>query len=146
MCDIDYFKSYNDHYGHQKGDNCLIQIATTLQNHARRDNDLAARYGGEEFAIILPTTSLENARELAEQMLSAIRELNITHHFSNADNIVTASFGVATLIPKKEQQSKALVSYADRALYKAKQLGRNQVHASQIELLEGNADIGNKTA
>ncbi len=79
-------------------------------------------------------------------MLSAIRELNITHHFSNADNIVTASFGVATLIPKKEQQSKALVSYADRALYKAKQLGRNQVHASQIELLEGNADIGNKTA
>ncbi|NNE38781.1 MAG: diguanylate cyclase [Gammaproteobacteria bacterium] len=146
MCDIDYFKSYNDHYGHQKGDNCLIQIASTLQNHARRDNDLAARYGGEEFAIILPATNLDNARELAEQMLMAIREINIVHHFSKVDNIVTSSFGVATLIPKREQQSKVLVSYADRALYKAKQHGRNQVYVSQFELLENHSDISNLSA
>ncbi len=146
MCDIDNFKSYNDNYGHQKGDTCLIQVATTLQSHARRDNDLAARYGGEEFGIILPITNLENAKDLADQMLIAVRDLNIIHRFSDVDNIVTASFGVATLIPQKEQQSKTLLSRADKALYKAKQQGRNQIAVSQVELISNEEDINKQLA
>jgi diguanylate cyclase (GGDEF)-like protein len=146
MCDIDNFKYYNDHYGHQKGDSCLIQVAITLQSHARRDNDLAARYGGEEFGIILPITDLENAKDLANQMLVAVRDLNIIHRFSDVDNIVTASFGVATLIPQKEQQSKTLLSRADKALYKAKQQGRNQIAVSQVELISNDEDINKKLA
>ena len=146
MCDIDNFKSYNDHYGHQKGDSCLIQVATTLQNHARRDNDLAARYGGEEFAIILPTTNLENATDLADQMLNAVRNLHIIHRYSDVDNIITASFGVATLIPKREQQSKALLSHADKALYKAKRQGRNQIVLSQVELITNDVEIEKQSA
>jgi diguanylate cyclase (GGDEF)-like protein len=140
MCDIDYFKSYNDHYGHQKGDNCLIQVATVLQEHARRDDDMAARYGGEEFAIILPTTDLSNAKEIAEQMRMAIINLAIPHRYSSTENIVTASFGIATVIPEKEQQSKTLLALADRALYKAKQQGRNNVATTTPEVVSGNPD------
>jgi len=146
MCDIDNFKPYNDHYGHQKGDSCLIQVATTLQNHARRDNDLAARYGGEEFGIILPITNLENAKDLADQMLIAVRDLNIIHRHSDVENIVTASFGVATLIPQREQQSKVLLSRADKALYNAKQQGRNQIAVSQVELITNDGEIENQSA
>jgi len=127
MCDIDDFKAYNDHYGHQKGDNCLIQVATLLQEHARREGDMAARYGGEEFVIVMPATSLENAREIAEQMRIGIEELSIPHRFSSTDNIVTASFGVATIIPRQDQQSRILITRADKALYMAKQKGRNCV-------------------
>jgi diguanylate cyclase (GGDEF)-like protein len=127
MCDIDYFKPYNDHYGHQKGDNCLIQVAIMLQELARRDDDMAARYGGEEFAVILPTTTIDNAKDIAEQMRLAIQETCIPHKYSLTDNIITVSFGVATVIPQREQSSTILVSFADKALYKAKQLGRNRV-------------------
>jgi diguanylate cyclase (GGDEF)-like protein len=127
MCDIDKFKAYNDNYGHQKGDNTLIRIATLLQEHARRGGDMAARYGGEEFVIILPTTSLENAREIAEQMRTGIEELSIPHRYSDTDNIVTASFGVATIIPRPEQQPRILISRADKAMYQAKQKGSNCV-------------------
>jgi diguanylate cyclase (GGDEF)-like protein len=127
MSDIDYFKPYNDHYGHQKGDNCLMQVANLLQELARRDDDMAARYGGEEFAVILPTTTIDNAKEIAEQMRLAILELCIPHKHSLTDNIVTVSFGVATVIPKREQPSNILVSFADKALYKAKQQGHNRV-------------------
>lgn len=127
MCDIDHFKTYNDNYGHQKGDNCLIRIALLLQEHARREGDMAARYGGEEFVIILPATSLDNAREIAEQMRIAIEELSIPHRFSSPENIVTASFGVATIIPRPDQQPRVLISRADKALYLAKQQGRNRV-------------------
>jgi len=136
MCDIDYFKPYNDHYGHQKGDNCLIRVATLLQEYARRDGDMAARYGGEEFVIILPTTSLESARDVAEQMRAGIENLAIPHRYSNADNIVTASFGVATIVPKREQQSRILVSKADKALYAAKKQGRNRIVTIAPELVE----------
>jgi len=140
MCDIDHFKPYNDHYGHQKGDNCLIRVATLLQEHARRDGDMAARYGGEEFVVILPATNLENAREIAEQMRLAIENLSIPHRYSETDNIVTASFGVATITPKREQQSRMLVSKADKALYSAKKAGRNCVVTVTPELLIDNND------
>ena len=146
MCDIDYFKSYNDHYGHQKGDACLIQIATILQENARRDDDMAARYGGEEFAIILPTTNLENAMDLAEQMRKAILELSLSHNFSEVENIITASFGVATIVPRKEQQSNNLVSRADKALYKAKQDGRNCVATISPEFLSFDQNLDNENA
>jgi diguanylate cyclase (GGDEF)-like protein len=136
MCDIDDFKPYNDHYGHQKGDNCLIRVATLLQEYARRDGDMAARYGGEEFAIILPATSLESARDVAEQMRAGIENLAIPHRYSDADNVVTASFGVATIIPKREQQSRILVSKADKALYAAKKQGRNRVVTITPELID----------
>jgi len=133
MCDIDHFKSYNDHYGHQKGDNCLIRIATTLQEHARRDGDLATRYGGEEFAIILSSTTLENATEIAEQVRRAVINLSIPHENSKTDNIVTVSIGLATVIPSHNQDSRTLISLADKALYEAKQEGRNRVIQSKQE-------------
>ena len=133
MCDIDHFKSYNDHYGHQKGDNCLIRIATTLQDHARRDSDLATRYGGEEFAIILSSTYLENATEVAEKIQRAVINLSIPHEYSNTDNIVTVSIGVATIIPSRNQDSRSLISLSDKALYQAKQAGRNRVIQSGQE-------------
>jgi len=142
MCDIDHFKTYNDNYGHQKGDNCLIQVANLLQYHARRDGDLAARYGGEEFVIVLPTTSLESAREIAEQMRAAIEDLSIPHRYSDNHNIVTASFGVATIVPKREQQPRILISKADKALYAAKQAGRNRVVAITPELYIDNNNEG----
>lgn len=137
MCDIDNFKSYNDNYGHQKGDNCLIRIALLLQEHARREGDLAARYGGEEFVIILPATSLGNATEIAEQMRLAIEELSIKHRFSTSENIVTASFGVATIVPRPDQQPRILISRADKALYAAKQQGRNCVVSASPSLHTG---------
>ena len=137
MCDIDYFKAYNDNYGHQKGDNCLIRLALLLQEHARREGDIAARYGGEEFVILLPATSLDNARDIAEQMRLAIEELSIPHRFSSPENIVTGSFGVATVIPIPDQQSGILISRADKALYRAKQQGRNQVVTATPGLYTG---------
>jgi diguanylate cyclase (GGDEF)-like protein len=139
MCDIDHFKTYNDNYGHQKGDNCLIQIATLLQDHARRDGDLAARYGGEEFVIVLPTTSLDSAREVAEQMRKGIENLGIAHRYSDTNNIVTASFGVSTMVPQRDQQPRLLIARADKAMYAAKQAGRNRVVAQTPELYIDNS-------
>lgn len=141
MCDLDWFKSYNDHYGHQKGDNCLIQVANILQEHARRDDDMAARYGGEEFVVILPATNLENAREIAEQIRLAIRNLGLQHRYSQTDNIVTASFGVATVIPGRDQQSTVLLSEADKALYRAKQGGRDSVVTMMIKAVDPGNNI-----
>ena len=127
LCDIDHFKAYNDHYGHQKGDNVLVRIANLLQENARREGDLAARYGGEEFVVVLPATSVDNARMIAEQMHVAIEELSIPHKFSPSENIVTASFGVATLSPRPDQHLGELIAKADKAMYQAKQKGRNHV-------------------
>ena len=127
LCDIDYFKNYNDCYGHQEGDKCLQRIASLLEEHARRGGDLAARYGGEEFGIVLPETSLESAKDIAEQMRIAVEYIAIPHAASPIDNIITISFGVATVIPQREQESRLLLALADKALYKAKEQGRNRV-------------------
>ena len=132
LCDIDFFKRYNDHYGHQQGDTCLQSIATVLKDHARRGGDIAARYGGEEFAIIMPDTDEENAEKIATLMHDAISELNIPHEASQASDIVTASFGVATMTPNKEQNFEKLIKYADVALYKAKTMGRDQIIVADI--------------
>jgi len=136
LCDIDHFKAYNDCYGHQEGDKCLYRIAHILEQHARRGGDLAARYGGEEFAIILPETSLESTAEIAEQIRESVYSAAIPHAASENDNVVTVSFGVATIIPRREQHSHLLVSLADKALYEAKQCGRNRIITSSPRLLD----------
>jgi len=140
LCDIDHFKAYNDHYGHQQGDRCLIRIADVLQQYARRGGDLAARYGGEEFTVILPETSLESASAIAESIRQSVLDIAIPHRASETENIVTASFGVATIVPQRNQQSRLLIALADKALYQAKQQGRNRVAVSGPQLLDTSAE------
>lgn len=126
LVDVDYFKAYNDHYGHPAGDRCLQQIADILRGSARRPADLVARYGGEELALVLPETDAEGARHFAEQLLVRLRRAQIPHAGSPF-RIVTASFGVATVHADSERPtSLQLIDEADRCLYQAKQDGRNR--------------------
>jgi len=125
LCDIDYFKNYNDFYGHQAGDVCLKQIAQALTQIAKRPADLVARYGGEEFAVILPNTSVEGAVQVAKLIRSAIEQLKIPHAKSHVSNVVTASLGISSQVPQSQGHVEALITAADRALYAAKKQGRN---------------------
>jgi diguanylate cyclase (GGDEF)-like protein len=127
MVDVDCFKNYNDHYGHQAGDACLQQIAGRLRAVPQRAADLVARFGGEEFAVLLPATAEEDAAGLAERMRSAIVDLQIPHATSRVAPGVTASFGVAAMHPVGNLQASDLVAAADAALYAAKEKGRNRV-------------------
>lgn len=129
ILDIDYFKLYNDGYGHQKGDDCLKQVAQTLNNCITRSCDLFARYGGEEFVALLPETNLEGAKKIAKKMHTAINKCAIQHKFSKVSDIdtVTLSFGVATMVATKDNTPEQLIETADKALYKAKENGRNQI-------------------
>jgi diguanylate cyclase (GGDEF)-like protein len=126
LLDIDYFKRYNDYYGHQVGDNCLKAIAQTVEQTLYRPADLVARYGGEEFVAILPNTDLDGAIIVAEQIRSAIANLEIPHQNSDISDRVTVSVGITSLIPNPEQKSSTLIQQADVALYGAKQKGRNR--------------------
>ncbi|MFH2130920.1 MAG: PleD family two-component system response regulator [bacterium] len=130
MMDIDYFKLFNDHYGHQAGDECLCQVAKTLQDSLLRPLDLVARYGGEEFGAVLPGTDLPGAMQVAERMRKNIETLNIEHAASGVAGCVTISVGVASTIPKKGAFASQLIEIADKALYQAKSQGRNRVHGS----------------
>lgn len=127
MVDVDHFKRYNDRYGHVVGDQCLSQIAATLQGAVQRPADLVARYGGEEFACVLPGTDLAGAEQTAERIRAAIEHLALPHPDSPVAGHVTISLGVATLFPHAEESSTSLIEAADRALYEAKQRGRNRV-------------------
>ncbi|MBT6716807.1 MAG: diguanylate cyclase [Nitrospina sp.] len=127
MIDLDFFKVYNDTYGHQKGDVCLKEVATAIDETMKRPADMAARYGGEEFALILPETSPEGAMGLAEKLRKSIFDLNLEHKNSSVDNRVTVSMGVATLKVDKESNYSDLITKADKALYAAKNDGRNRV-------------------
>ncbi len=127
MIDIDSFKAYNDNYGHLAGDDCLKQIARALQKGLKRPGDLLARYGGEEFVVVLPETPLEGAALLAEEMRELIEGLQIAHGCSCACPVVTISLGVTTVVPHGSISAKKLLACADRALYQAKQDGRNRV-------------------
>jgi diguanylate cyclase (GGDEF)-like protein len=127
LCDVDYFKAYNDTYGHQAGDTCLYQVAQAMLQVSHRTSDRVTRYGGEEFAIILPHTGSEGAIQVAEVIRAAIKRLNLPHQGSIAQNIVTVSFGVASMVPVNEQGYVQLIRDADRGLYQAKQLGRDRV-------------------
>ncbi|MBK9446798.1 MAG: diguanylate cyclase [Betaproteobacteria bacterium] len=126
MCDVDFFKAYNDTLGHHAGDDCLRRIANALTAAMDRGGDLVARYGGEEFVIILPETSLAGGRVVAERMRQAIEALDLDHPTA-AGGKVTASFGLASGIAMPETDPSRLVKAADKALYEAKRAGRNQV-------------------
>ncbi|MEL0631287.1 diguanylate cyclase [Pseudoalteromonas carrageenovora] len=127
MCDIDFFKSYNDNYGHQQGDEVLKSVAQALKAMCKRQGDLAARYGGEEFAIILPATDTDNSLKFASLIQEKIEELAIEHKYSSVSPQLTISMGVYSLIPNKNTSAQSLISGADSALYNAKETGRNKI-------------------
>ena len=126
LCDIDYFKLFNDTYGHQAGDVCLVRIAETLVSCVSRSGDLVARYGGEEFVVILPGTDIAGAQHIAEAMRQAVDALRIPHKGSEIAENVTLSLGVASVFPRGRASSEGLIRMADRALYAAKGDGRNR--------------------
>ena len=128
LCDIDYFKDYNDCYGHQAGDSCLRKIAKTINAALHRPADFAARYGGEEFAVILPNTPPDGALQVAEEIRSNVKVLQLHHERSKISTYVTLSLGVSSLIPCRESSIEELIAIADCALYKAKERGRDQSH------------------
>lgn len=130
--DVDYFKLYNDTYGHLAGDSCLQEVAKAIKNSVQRATDLVARYGGEEFAVILPTTDAEGAIHLAKKMIKNVRKLQITHQKSVISPYVTISLGVASIIPNLETNPASLIASADAALYAAKLSGRDRytLHSS----------------
>ena len=125
IADVDCFKSYNDTYGHQAGDNCLEKIAQSIARVIKRPSDLVARYGGEEFVIVLPRTELAGAVHIANEIRVAIRHLNISHQSSSVSDRITLSLGVSSAIPIPKTSSEALIYAADSALYDAKSQGRD---------------------
>jgi len=126
LCDIDYFKQYNDTYGHATGDDCLRFIAQALKQSVKRSIDLAARYGGEEFVVILPNTPSDGAFHVAQEIHKAMQQLNIPHAASAVKHHVTLSIGIATVIPTPNMVPLDLIKAADQALYQAKANGRNR--------------------
>lgn len=126
LCDIDYFKPYNDTYGHPAGDVCLQQVAQTLEQVVKRPADLVARYGGEEFAIVLPDTDGAGAEAIALAIQQALAELALFHGASPLGQRITLSLGIASLIPTAAQKAQVLIDQADAALYSAKQQGRDR--------------------
>jgi diguanylate cyclase (GGDEF)-like protein len=134
LMDIDHFKQFNDCYGHQAGDQCLQKVAKSLSTVLGRPYDLVARYGGEEFAIILPKTNHEGAIYVAQNIISAVKNLGIPHIKSNT-GLITLSTGVATTIPHYKTSPDTLISEADKALYKAKENGRNQIMSVEFNCI-----------
>jgi len=153
LCDVDYFKAYNDAYGHPAGDNCLQQVAIALSKSVKRPADLVARYGGEEFAVILPNTGIEGAVQVAEAIRTRVRDLELVQANTQASQYVTLSVGIACTVPRPartcpqgesskaphcnllhpESSPAALIAAADRALYQAKAAGRNTVRVATCE-------------
>jgi diguanylate cyclase (GGDEF)-like protein/PAS domain S-box-containing protein len=127
LADVDFFKQFNDLYGHQTGDDCLVSIATALNSVIHRPGDLVARYGGEEFVIVLPDTDLEGCFKIARRMNEKIEALKIEHANSSVSSFVTISLGVAVLSPDTMGNRADLIGLADNALYRAKEEGRNRV-------------------
>ncbi|MHC5861576.1 sensor domain-containing diguanylate cyclase [Nostoc sp.] len=132
LCDIDYFKQYNDTYGHATGDDCLRFIAQAFKQSVKRSRDLAARYGGEEFVVILPNTASDGAFHVAQEIHKAVWQLNIPHAASAVKQHVTLSIGIATVIPKYDMLPLDLIEAADQALYQAKANGRNRSYINRL--------------
>ena len=127
LADIDFFKQFNDHYGHLSGDDCLKQVGLAFREVIVRPLDLAARYGGEEFIVVLHSTDIEGGDVVAHRLREAIEKLQIPHSQSGVSDHITMSFGVASVVPSPELHHEQLISKADQALYQAKKQGRNQV-------------------
>lgn len=138
--DIDYFKSYNDTYGHQAGDDCLKQVAQAITRAVKRPADLVARYGGEEFAVILPNTSSNGAVQVAQKIHSEVQRLKIVHSRSSVSDYITLSLGTYTIIPNPEFSPAVLIANTDRLLYQAKERGRNQYCTSVAEFANVNVE------
>jgi diguanylate cyclase (GGDEF)-like protein len=136
MIDVDYFKQFNDEFGHIKGDECLRYIAKFLKENMNRPGDFLARYGGEEFCIIMPETNLNGAVSFAEKIHSGIRELKISNPRSEVSKYVTVCIGIASVVPAVEESYMDLIYTSDKALYKAKNEGRNIIRT--IDVLEKN--------
>lgn len=134
LCDIDFFKAYNDTYGHQAGDKCLKEVAQILDQAVRRPADLVARYGGEEFVVILPNTEVKGAVLVAEAMRTKLQVQAIPHAGSLVSECVTLSFGVAGVIPCPGISANVLITMADQALYQAKLTGRDRVVCNLVEV------------
>lgn len=132
LCDVDFFKRYNDTYGHQAGDRCLCHIADVLRMTAKRPADLVSRYGGEEFALVLPNTPAEGAMQVAQEIKSHVKRLRLPHSGSTVNDYVTVSLGVATVVPVADVAADQLVSAADQALYQAKTQGRDRAIAEEV--------------
>ena len=133
MIDIDSFKSFNDRYGHQAGDEALKAVASVLAHAARRPLDFVGRYGGEEFLVVLYDTTKEYATELAQNILEGVRSLDIPHGASEVGNVLTVSVGVAYVVPMAGRSPDGFIQLADEALYAAKHGGRNRVHVMESE-------------
>lgn len=133
LLDIDFFKQYNDNYGHIEGDKVLRMVASLIKNIIQRPGDLVARYGGEEFALILTDTS--EADYIANNCLQKIRDLNIPHEYSSIADRITVSAGVCTVYPQKRTRPEELIELADQALYKAKENGRNRLEKTESKKL-----------
>lgn len=130
LCDVDYFKRYNDTYGHPGGDFCLQQVAQAISRAVKRPADLVARYGGEEFAILLPNTPVEGAVQVAQLIRQELQRLQLPHAASLVSEHVTLSLGVSSIVPNQEESPDVLVRMADEALYQAKKQGRNRAIAN----------------
>jgi diguanylate cyclase (GGDEF)-like protein len=133
MIDVDYFKYYNDSYGHQGGDECLRRVAAAMSSVVMRSSDAVARYGGEEFVILLPATDPEGACLVAERIRAAVEKLAMPHAKSEVADHVTVSIGVASIIVTTEGLPTQLIGFADEALYRAKHEGRNRVVMARQE-------------
>jgi diguanylate cyclase (GGDEF)-like protein/PAS domain S-box-containing protein len=132
MIDVDYFKLYNDHYGHAKGDECLIHIAKALKNTLKRPTDMVARYGGEEFVVLLKNSDENGMLQVAQSLVDAISALKIPHELSTADDYVSISIGIALKTHIDSITKEELLKAADDALYRAKENGRNQIFRGSI--------------
>lgn len=127
LCDIDFFKVYNDTYGHQAGDRCLQQIARAISSATRHSTDLVGRYGGEEFAVVLPNTKAEGAFHIAEKIRSNVKNLSINNTNSLVSQHVTLSLGIVSTLPSNEFSPQLLIAAVEKALYQAKQRGRDRI-------------------
>ena len=134
LIDVDYFKPFNDNYGHQEGDVCLKLVAAALEAGLKRASDVVARYGGEEFSVVLPNTNIEGALLIAESVRESVEVLALTHEYSQAADYVTVSIGAMCIQPVAGDTLESLIAKADKGLYEAKNSGRNRCCAYQPEL------------
>jgi diguanylate cyclase (GGDEF)-like protein len=136
LVDVDHFKLYNDHYGHQAGDASLVQVAAALRRSAGRPQDLVARYGGEEFAILLPQLGTSGAEGVARRLRDELAMLDMPHAASPTSHRLTASMGLSCMVPRESQPATSLIAAADALLYQAKAGGRNQYRVGEPAVAE----------